>query len=202
VGSLERCNRRANTGVAGLPTLLCWVGERPGACAERFAFGTDDALCGTIMNKQARLSPSSIDAMMRADHETLEQSIRTALAQLAGSPMDTVRASWLQMESRLVAHLDAEEHYMLPRFAKAYPHEAAQIYLMHKQLRATLEQLGLDLDLHTLRVEAAESFVRMLHEHAAFEERLFYEWSHAALPVAEHRSILRRLRPTQHTEYC
>jgi len=36
--------------------------------------------------------------------------------------------------------------------------------------------MGIDLELHCLRVERVEAFVEALHAHAVREENVFYPW--------------------------
>lgn len=135
-----------------------------------------------------------LDELLRADHAALEATFRRTLGKLKGGDPDAIRAGWLAMEQELDAHLAAEERYVLPAFAKVYPREAARIASEHVEIRSLLFQLGLDLDLHSLREENAELFFAKLQQHAQYEEGLLYEWAEEELPVRERHSVTSSLR--------
>jgi hypothetical protein len=70
---------------------------------------------------------------------------------------------------------------MIPRFERSYPQEAEQIRLEHKQIRDSLLQLGIDLDLHSLRADTSAVFIEFLRAHARREEGLVCKWAQARL---------------------
>lgn len=145
---------------------------------------------------------TNLGELLKADHETLETSFRRVLGKLRGGDPDAIRAGWLAMEQRLNAHLDAEERHMLPAFSKLYPRESARITGEHAEIRALLLQLGVDLDLHSLREETAALFFEKLARHAQYEEALLYEWADDVLPEPERHAVLSSLRSIQeHTAY-
>jgi len=90
-----------------------------------------------------------------------------------------LRAEWSDFERELLRHLEYEEAEMLPGFAADSPAEARAILAEHADIRATLADLGLRLDLHLLRSEAVEAFVHQLKAHASRENDMLYAWARA-----------------------
>ncbi len=131
---------------------------------------------------------------LKADHVTMETEFHRALCAVQDGDPEYVRRAWLTMDADLQAHLEAEEEFILPGFEKCFPHEAARIRREHGDIRKALEQLGIELDLHTLRCETAAEFISSLRAHAQHEDELFYNWAQSQLPEAEKRSVLSRLR--------
>jgi hemerythrin-like domain-containing protein len=139
-------------------------------------------------------TPARLDELLKSDHAALEVTFRRMIGKFGGGDPDAIRAGWQAMEQQLETHLGAEEQFMLPRFEKAYPEEAERIRVEHKQIRAALLQLGVDLDLHALRDETARAFIDALRQHAENEERLFYVWAQRELSHGERHQLLDRLR--------
>lgn len=139
-------------------------------------------------------SPKRLDELLIADHVALEDTFRRTVGKFYGEDPDATRAQWSVMSAQLEAHLRAEEHFMLPRFERSYPEEALQIRREHGQIRASLLQLGIDLDLHSLRAETVSAFIEDLRAHARREESLFYVWSREGLLHAEHQLAVASLR--------
>ena len=54
---------------------------------------------------------------------------------------------------------------------------ARAIIAEHANIRATVADLGLSLDLHLLRSEAVENFVQQLKAHARRENEMLYAWA-------------------------
>lgn len=139
-------------------------------------------------------TPARLDELLKSDHAALEITFRRMIGKFGGGDPDAIRAGWQAMEQQLEAHLGAEEQYLLPRFEKVYPEEAERIRVEHKQIRAALLQLGVDLDLHSLRDETARAFIDVLRKHAENEDRLFYAWAQRELPRGERLQLVDKLR--------
>ena len=131
---------------------------------------------------------------MAADHARLECMFRDVLAILHGSDRDAVRSAWLALEAGLTSHINFEECSMLPAFEFGFPLEAAQIRREHRQIREALAQLGIDLELHELRADAAELFIKRLRKHATREDTLFYVWAEAHVSDDQQQSLVQRFR--------
>lgn len=143
-------------------------------------------------------SPRALSAALREDHRELERTFTRLLAKFRGGDDDEMRTCWAHLEADLSAHLAAEEHVILPRFEKEHPEAAARILREHADIRAALESLGVDLDLHALRAETAERFIDRLRQHAEYEDQVFYAWADASLSEGELQSVLSRLHALLH----
>lgn len=135
-----------------------------------------------------------LEEALEADHFELEARFRQALSALRRGDSGDVRARWLALERALGAHMRAEEQHVLPAFEKRFPHDAARIRREHQEIRRSLEQLGVELDLHALREQAASDFLDLLGEHAAHEQSVLYAWAQVQLSEHDRRSVLGRLR--------
>jgi hemerythrin-like domain-containing protein len=88
-----------------------------------------------------------------------------------------LRDDWSDFERELLRHLEYEEAELLPGFATDSPAEARAILAEHANIRATLADLGMSLDLHLLRSQAVEAFVQQLKAHARREDEMLYAWA-------------------------
>ena len=145
-------------------------------------------------------SPRVLSAALRDDHRELERTFTQLIARFHGGDYDAMRSCWVRLEAELCAHLAAEERVILPRFEKEHPEAAARILREHTDIRSSLESLGIDLDLHSLRAETAERFIDRLRRHAEYEDQAFYAWADARLNEGERQSVLGRLRALLHPQ--
>jgi hypothetical protein len=113
----------------------------------------------------------------------------------SGDPWVAQRA-WAKLETGVLDHVGAEERDLLGEYAAAHPIEAARIRKDHGKIRATLGELGVAVELHTVGEDAVAALGRMLAEHAAYEERTVYQWAITHPPQATDtlRAKLRRKR--------
>jgi hemerythrin superfamily protein len=101
-------------------------------------------------------------------------------------------ALWPQIESKLLAHLEAEERFVLPAFARTDRKEALELMREHGKIRELLLELGVSIELHYARMAPFQLFIAMLREHAQREETLMYRWastmldSHLATAATKH----------------
>jgi hemerythrin superfamily protein len=126
-------------------------------------------------------------------HRHLEGLFLALVARAQQGDCAALQKEWSLFERELLRHLELEETEILPRFGQRHPREARKILAEHAQIRGDLEEMGVCLDLHLLRAQAVEDFVRRLSEHARREETLFYpearlmlsrqrrEWIHGEL---------------------
>ena len=145
------------------------------------------------MTTQAAMDTGTIRERMVKDHERLDALFRDVLGRLALDDRDETRAAWNDFEQGLVRHLDAEEKLVLPAFALVFPDEAKRIVADHDHFRARLLELGVAVDLHTIRVDVATDFIHELREHAAREDALLYRWADQNLEEAVRTALIRGL---------
>ncbi len=128
----------------------------------------------------AVVDPNSLYTFMTDNHARLEMQFERLLdAMAAGSP--DARELWTELDHGLLAHMEAEERYVIPAFASVDHAGAREILDDHAQIRAQLLDLGVAMDLHRLRFETSREFIRILRSHAAREDNLLYRWADTRL---------------------
>lgn len=134
-----------------------------------------------------------------ADHVRLETLFEQLLAAFAANDREDMARLWTDFESGLLAHMQTEETYLIPALQRVSPTNARILIQEHRHIRSRLAELGVALDLHSLRLETARAFVDELRGHAKSEDRLLYQWADERLEHGEKESILKsfadRLRP-------
>lgn len=129
---------------------------------------------------------------LHGSHRHLEESGKRLLDAVTADDRTDTLSLWRDLEKQLLAHLEAEERYMLPAFARADQAEALALVRQHGEIRERLLELGIAVELHHLRVPMFADFVELLRDHADREERLMYVWAKALLddkisePVRRH----------------
>jgi len=137
----------------------------------------------------------SIRDRMTADHLRLDALFDDVLKRLALDDRDETRAAWSDFEKGLLAHLELEESLILPRFAKDHELEASVIRREHDAFRKTLVELGVMVDLHAIRMDVANAFVRAIRDHARREDSLMYRWAEENLVRETREVVATALRP-------
>lgn len=128
------------------------------------------------------------------DHETLD----ALLAQLAAEAQDSNRpglqATWNEFEARLIAHINAEERYLLPLIEADNPREVAQTRREHGEIRDLIAELGVTIELHTAREPDIRRLVDLLRAHAKHEEEALYTLAGDKASTAVEHSISSTLK--------
>jgi hemerythrin superfamily protein len=127
------------------------------------------------------------------DHARLRQLFDDLVNAAEGADAPTLDRVWGDFESGLLAHMDAEEKYLLGPFEQTHPEETRQILDEHARIRALVADLGVRTELHTLRKGVVDALVRELEQHSAREDRLLYRWAEQATDEETQRSLLDHL---------
>ncbi len=120
--------------------------------------------------------------LMVESHESLARRFAELLVEIEVNAPN-LRTRWTAFDRHLVAHMHAEEIFVLPAFARAHQHEALELLRDHGRIREHLMELGVALDLHCIRLGQSHAFITSLNAHAAREERFLYRWVDAHLDV-------------------
>ena len=124
--------------------------------------------------------PEAVSSLLSKSHAHLESLYERLLAAMAVDAPD-VATLWSELDHQLFAHMEAEERYVLPKFARVDLHEARSLLHDHARIREQLLELGVAVDLHVLRYERSKEFIDRLRAHAAREDRLLYRWADVKL---------------------
>jgi hemerythrin superfamily protein len=127
------------------------------------------------------------------DHAELEQVFRQLLAACRANARDDAAHAWAELDRRLTAHLALEEAVIFPRLTKVAPIEVAALGREHSAIRHALDELGVEVDLHVLRLTGARAFIKLLRDHARREDGLMYRWAEASLPASAQVTVLSAL---------
>ncbi len=137
--------------------------------------------------------PQELHEHFLADHRRLEDVLERVLAACEANDREALGPLWTEFEVGLLAHLDAEDAHLLPALFAAAPQDARVIVQEHRHIRSRLAELGVAVDLHTLRLETARLFIDELRAHARTEDRLLYAWGDAHLDAPRRTSIIAAL---------
>lgn len=110
-------------------------------------------------------------------HRILERALWELRREAHDDDPTALRDAWALFERELTAHLDAEERFILPRFAEAHADEAQGLRREHDEIRRLVLELGVGVDLHCLRATAADQLIDRLRAHARREDALLYPWA-------------------------
>jgi hemerythrin-like domain-containing protein len=156
------------------------------------------AVAGGILHSSAVMQPiptprTLVRHRLLDDHARLLRGFEEVLARLRADDRDQTRVAWARFESSLLWHLEAEEHRLLPAFGKVHAEEAAVLYADHAQFRRRIDELGIAVDLHTIRADEAAELVETLDAHSRREDRGMYAWAEASLDANDYEDLHRRL---------
>ena len=135
----------------------------------------------------------SLRALLAREHVELDELFERLQAAVRADARDEAAALWSDFDTRLSAHMRLEEREILPWFAREYPTEAESILAEHAQIRSTLLELGVGVDLHFARAEVVDRFIALLRAHAQREDAALYAWTQAHLGARERANVLERL---------
>jgi hemerythrin len=141
------------------------------------------------MHGHAAKMSAGIRDQFLADHDRLEALFDRLLAAFEVNDREEMGRLWTEFESGLLAHMQMEETYLIPALQRVTPMNARILIQEHRHIRTRLTELGVALDLHSLRLDTARAFVDELRGHAKSEDRLLYQWADDRLEQAEKESI-------------
>ncbi len=157
--------------------------DSPAHCAASSPLATG----ATLLESSARL---------RLDHAEFQASLERLRDFMLAGDAELAQGEWNELEASVLRHIDGEEMFLLPGFAREEPGEAATLRAEHAEIRGFLGDLGVALDLHTLRLEQVDEMFRAVARHIAREERTLYPWADQEKNSALLDAIARRLPRT------
>jgi len=111
------------------------------------------------------------------DHVELAKRLqRLADAVDANDPCSDLRQIWAGVESYLLAHMNAEERCLFPVVAREHRAEIEALRAQHQHIRHAVAELGVCIELHTLRKQPITELIEFLQRHSEREDRSLYEW--------------------------
>lgn len=127
--------------------------------------------------------------LLEHDHARIEALYEALMDAVRVDAREAVLQLWAVLERSLLGHMDAEERWVLPAFARVDPVEAAALIEEHGKLRSRLADLGVGVELHAIPEGVATGFAEVLRAHARRENALLHRWieenAHLA-PIGRH----------------
>jgi hypothetical protein len=140
----------------------------------------------------ARGSPNA-RALLEADHTRLDAMLELVARSVREDALEDAKARWNELDVALLAHLDAEEMFVIPAMMALDASAAREIVAEHGEIRCSLGDIGIGFDLHMVRADAIDAFCTRLRAHAAHEE-VMYGRIVSELPSSSARALVARLR--------
>lgn len=140
---------------------------------------------------------SELRETLEATHSRLDHEFETLLARCTMGEPEGVRAAFDVLDCELRTHMNMEEELMFPLFELEANSDAAALRAEHNRIRSRLDQLGVDLDLHSLSKGCVEAFIALLRQHAQREGLFLYPWLDSRLLKRSRARILDRLRASR-----
>jgi len=128
---------------------------------------------------------SAIRDRFVADHRSLEEVGARLLVAVEAAAGPAVQALWDAFAHRLSEHLEAEERDLFPKVYRSSPRSARALVEEHRHIRSRIDEMRVDVEKGTVRVEAARGFIAELCAHERHEEDVMLRWTDEDLPVEE-----------------
>jgi hypothetical protein len=117
------------------------------------------------------------------------------LAQDARAPVPgALQTTWAAFESKMVRHMEAEEHFLLPLLEASDAAEVARIRAEHAQIRDAISQLGVAVELHTVREANVRELIELVYAHGRHEDAALYRLAGDKASAAVEHGIAQMLR--------
>lgn len=110
---------------------------------------------------------------LRGTHEELARMADDVAESIREDDREIMHDDFAELERRLLDHMSWEEMYILPTYGKRQPAEAAEIRAEHAEFRARLGEIGIAIDLHTVRANNFEELAARIRDHADREEAMY-----------------------------
>ncbi|MEI9941876.1 MAG: hemerythrin domain-containing protein [Pseudomonadota bacterium] len=124
-----------------------------------------------------REMPTEVKGRLLNDHGGLEGSLAQLACAIDEADPQQLCEQWTQFELNLRDHLDTEERFLFPLVATAHRKDVEELRAEHRHIRSALSELGIAVDLHTLRKASVDELIVYLQRHAAREEHSLYQWT-------------------------
>ena len=139
-----------------------------------------------------------IQQRLDQDHRELDALLWRLSEDACAPNSGALEATWDDLERRLLAHLEAEEQYLLPLVEARHPAQVECTRSEHEQIRRLVSELGIAIELHAARQPAISELIRVLHEHAEREDRTLYRFAGEKASAAVQRRIVTMLKEAAH----
>jgi hemerythrin len=149
------------------------------------------------MTLGAEPSSSGLYAALYFHHARLEASGRHVLSTLRLEGPAAARGAFKTFKCELEAHLEAEERWVLPGFARAEPEAYEAIREEHMLIRQMSESLTWSAATVASDERTLHELVDLLLAHCRREEQTLYRWAETAIGEPESRAVLQKIEAAE-----
>ncbi len=146
------------------------------------------------MNAERLPTRRGIALLLPDHHRRLEAKCQDLLARAHENDLRDVVAGWAAFERELLEHMAAEEEVVIPSYARHAPADARRILDEHARLRAIVSAMGVDVELHEIRVARLTRLLDALETHADHEDAVMYPWAEENLVEVAQHVLVDRIR--------
>jgi len=133
------------------------------------------------------------DNLLRNHHDEIaSRCAELRSSAFADDPRDVI-LRYRNLERAVLEHMEAEEQTILPAYERLFPEDARAILATHDELRRQLYRLGIDVELHAIRLESIDQLLATLSAHVVQEDRAMYPWAQRCLPASSRREVFERI---------
>lgn len=125
---------------------------------------------------------STVRERLTSDHQRLE-ALCTELSEASRGGMDpgALGEVWTRFATGLRLHLRVEEDHLFPALREGHGREVDTLLAEHDFLRARLNGLDVEVDLHAVRDAALQALLADVRAHANREDHGLYRWADSEL---------------------
>jgi hemerythrin-like domain-containing protein len=134
--------------------------------------------------------------LLLEDHHHIDSLLDRLRAAVHADDREAIQERWALAEKVLLKHLDVEEVFVFPALKHDHASEVDALLKEHASIRHQIGELGLAVELHTLRCDAIEAICASLRAHASREDAFAYALADAVLGADLVRMIASRIRDT------
>jgi hemerythrin-like domain-containing protein len=135
-----------------------------------------------------------VGTRLSQDHRELAALLENLSQAADASNREALTATWAELESRLIRHMQAEERFLLPLIEASHPAEVQRTLLEHTRIRDLISELGVAIELHTVRRSDIQSLIDLLRAHSEREDEQLYGLAGDKASGAVEHSILTTLK--------
>ncbi|MBK8014232.1 MAG: hemerythrin domain-containing protein [Deltaproteobacteria bacterium] len=132
---------------------------------------------------------AEVGAQHRDEHRELESILQDLHRRAHSGHWADLNEVWSGFCSTFDAHMKAEEDEVFPAYLRDHPTPEAEARIAalireHQELRALVEAIAMEIQLHEIRASSVDQFITKNREHAIVETQLFYPWMDVLGPSA------------------
>jgi hypothetical protein len=151
----------------------------------------------TKMVLQSEANSSGLYAALTFHHARLETSGRHVLSALHLEGPRAAKASFAKFRCELDAHLEAEEAWVLPGFARVDPESSQAICAGHAQIRKVSDAVARSLEAPPADESAMHELLELLDLHCRREEHELYRWAETGIGESESRAVIQKIEMSE-----